>query len=153
MSKAFTKEDHDGEEPLPPYHAPWPVGTRNYITAAGYARLRAERDELARLAPTFETRRRLAIVAVHLEAAEVVAPVEGHIARVQLGTKVTVEGERTRSYSIVGVDEVDVARGRVSWLSPIAKALLGRAVGDEVQMRAPGGEEQLVVRSIEALAA
>jgi hypothetical protein len=77
MSKAFTKEDDGGDEVLVPYEPPWPPGARNYVTAAGHARLRAEREALAvrpASALTPEERRRLAVLGVHLEAAEVVAP-------------------------------------------------------------------------------
>ena len=55
---------------------------------------------------------------------------------------------RARSVSIVGMDEVDPARGRVSWVSPIARALLKAQVGDSVTLRTPSGVEQLEVVEI-----
>ena len=163
MSKAFTKEGDEGEEALPDYQPPWPPGSRNYVTPAGYARLRAERESLlaqiqapeaklpAAAGTTREARRRLAIVGQHLDAAEIVEPVSAPT-QVQFGTTVKVSGERERSYSIVGVDEVDAASGRVSWLSPIARALLGRKVGDQVVLRSPRGEEDVVVVAVTPLA-
>jgi transcription elongation factor GreB len=93
-------------------------------------------------------RRRLAVLGAHLEAAEIVEPAPAP-GRVAFGTVVQVEGDREARYAIVGVDEVDVARGRISWLSPIARALVGRKVGDEVTLTTPRGEETLEVVAIE----
>ena len=53
-----------------------------------------------------------------------------------------------RTVTIVGIDEVDPAHGRVSWISPIAKALLKAREGDVVTLRTPGGAEEIEVRSI-----
>jgi len=66
------------------------------------------------------------------------------------GATVTVVGQRDgeRTVSIVGTDEVDPGRGRVSWISPIAKALLKARVGDVVTLKTPLGVEQLEVVEI-----
>lgn len=168
MSKAFTKEDAgpDGEDDAasPAYVPPWPAGARNYISAAGHARLRAEHEALVASLPLLastarnaapvavptakaalrEARRRLQQLDVHLEVAEIVPSVEGPT-RVQLGATVTVRGDREAVYTIVGVDEVDVAHGRISWLSPLARALIGARVGDSVPCRTKKGEEELEV--------
>ena len=66
------------------------------------------------------------------------------------GCAVVVEGEdgRRRTWEIVGPDEADPARGRVSLVSPLGRALLGRAVGDTVVVVKPGGEEELTILSI-----
>jgi transcription elongation factor GreB len=50
--------------------------------------------------------------------------------------------------SIVGADEVDTDRGRVSWLSPIARALLRAEAGDEVRLQTPSGPEPIEVVAI-----
>lgn len=55
---------------------------------------------------------------------------------------------RVSSVSIVGMDEVDPARGRVSWVSPIARALLKARAGDSVTLRTPTGVEELEVEEI-----
>ena len=70
--------------------------------------------------------------------------------RVYFGATVTVADESgtERTVSIVGVDELDLARGRVSWISPIATALLKASVGDTVTMRTPRGREELEVLAI-----
>jgi transcription elongation factor GreB len=70
--------------------------------------------------------------------------------RVQFGATVTVRehsGEET-SYRIVGVDETDIDRGWVSWLSPIAKALANARLGERVRFKFPSGEEELEIVAI-----
>ena len=70
--------------------------------------------------------------------------------RVFFGATVTTEDEdgNERTVSIVGIDELDPVRGRVSWISPIAKALQGARVGDTVTLRTPSGPQQLEVLAI-----
>jgi transcription elongation factor GreB len=70
--------------------------------------------------------------------------------KIQFGATVKVCDEEglTRIYSIVGVDEVDTDRGRISWQSPIGKSLLGKEVGDEVVIRVPSGEKTFEVVEI-----
>jgi transcription elongation factor GreB len=53
------------------------------------------------------------------------------------------------SYSIVGIDETDVGRGRISWISPLARALLKRREGDEVVFKSPGGDQVLEIVKVE----
>jgi len=153
VSKAFTKDDAGGEDELPPYTPPWPAGSRNYITPEGHARLLAERAAIVTSLPSLkdgaarEAHRRLQILDVHLEAAEVVPPVSSPTI-VGFGATVRVEGDRDRAYTIVGVDEVDASAGRISWLSPIARALRGAKVGDVVTLQSPRGEEEVAVVAI-----
>jgi transcription elongation factor GreB len=72
------------------------------------------------------------------------------VERVHFGATVTVEDATgdEREVTIVGVDELDPANGRVSWRSPLAKALLRAKVGDTVTVRAPRGPERLEVVAI-----
>jgi len=53
-----------------------------------------------------------------------------------------------KSVTIVGVDEVDPAHGRVSWVSPIAKALIKAREGDTVTLHTPGGDEKLEILEV-----
>ena len=79
-----------------------------------------------------------------------VAPPITPEAGVRFGASVTVRdrsGVESR-YRIVGVDETDIDRGWVSWLSPIAKALLNARVGDHVRFELPSGKEELEILSI-----
>ncbi len=71
--------------------------------------------------------------------------------KVRFGARVTVlngDGDE-RTYLICGVDEAEPETGAVSWISPIAKALLGRGIGDEVTLRLPRGEQMLEIVEIE----
>ncbi len=70
--------------------------------------------------------------------------------RVYFGATVTYaeRGGATRTVSIVGMDEVDAARGRVSWVAPVAKALLKARAGDVVALRTPAGVDEIEVVAI-----
>jgi transcription elongation factor GreB len=90
-----------------------------------------------------------------LENAEVVDPLrQERRGQVFFGATVTYADPsgRERRVSIVGADEVDADRGRVSWISPIARALLRAEVGDEVALRTPQGMETIEVLAIDYVA-
>jgi transcription elongation factor GreB len=59
------------------------------------------------------------------------------------------EGGEEKTYSIVGIDEADASRGRISWISPLSKALIKAREGDTVKLRTPGGEESLDIVGVE----
>ena len=169
MSKAFTK-DEAWEEPIIPPRAPVPAGVPNYVTPRG---LRLLREELARLeaerhraeadrADEGEYRRRLAIVSgrtselsARIASAALVDPRGQPRDEVRFGASVTlrtVTGERAgeeRRLEIVGIDEADAAHGRVAFTSPIARAILGRAVGDTAVLDTPRGRDVLEVVAID----
>ena len=167
MSKAFTRESDDQPE-RPMLNRPassLPAGAKNYFTPAGAQRLREELDRLTqmerpRLAASpdeGEARRELQILdqRIHLlqhslHSAEVVPPPVGLPDRVRFGATVLVRsssGEESR-YRIVGVDETDIDRGWVSWVSPIARALVNAQVGQRVRFKFPSGEEELEIVEI-----
>ena len=149
MSKAFTKED-DGqaapEETLPPRSA-----TPQPVTPEGLARLRAEHAELAARAGTLapaESRRAKALARI-LETVYALEPSLQN-AGAGFGAFVTFEDEdgKVVSYQIVGPDEADLAQGRLSVASPIARALMGRKVGDSVTLRRPKGDVEVTLRDV-----
>ena len=84
-----------------------------------------------------------------LQSAEVVPlPAEAERDRVAFGATVTVRetgSGNEEHYRIVGVDEADFDRGEVSWLSPIARALINARLGERVRFRFPSGEEELEI--------
>jgi transcription elongation factor GreB len=98
-----------------------------------------------------EIDRRIRFLTKRLEQAEVVDPCR-QIRRDQVffGATVTYAGARggEATVTIVGVDEADLARGEVSWLSPLARALIKARVGDIVELRAPAGAEAIEVLAI-----
>ena len=98
-----------------------------------------------------EIDRRIRFLGKRLESARVVEPAEQKTRdRVFFGARVTyaaADGAET-TVTIVGVDEADLAQGRISWLSPVARALLRARVGDGVSVRTPAGSETLEVLAI-----
>ena len=178
MSKAFTKESDADEELDAEVEQAQPEGSRNYITPAGYKRLKDEFAQLweverPKLVETIawaagngdrsengdyiygkkrlrEVDRRLRFLSKRLENAEVVDNKNRDADQIFFGATVTVADERgdERTISIVGADEVDVMRGRVSWISPIAKALLKAREGDTVTLQTPNGAQRLGVLEI-----
>jgi transcription elongation factor GreB len=179
MNKAFTRENEDEEDDgdAPENASPLPAGSKNYMTPAGFARMKGELDRLvARERPELvatiawaagngdrsengdyiygkkrlrEVDRRIRFLIKRLDAAEIVDPQtrrdEGEDDRVYFGATVTVRSARDekRTVSIVGVDEIDTARGYISWISPMARALLRAREGDTVTLITPGGAEEL----------
>ena len=178
MSKAFTKEQDGADEDELPPEAEQPRGVKNYITPAGYARMHAELQQLLDVERPQtvgivhwaasngdrsengdyiygkkrlrEIDRRIRFLIKRLEIAEVVDSRGQEQERVFFGATVSVRDAAggARSVSIVGMDEVDPSRGRVSWISPIARALLKSREGDIVSLRTPAGVEELEVVEI-----
>ena len=98
-----------------------------------------------------ETDHRIRFLTKRLETAEVVDPrQQKRLDQVFFGATVTyaAEGGTETTITIVGIDEADFARGQVSWVSPIARALTRARKGDTVELRAPGGVEQIEVLEI-----
>src|SRR6201990_3209837 len=98
-----------------------------------------------------EIDRRIRFLAKRLESAEVVDPrQQKRRDQVFFGATVTyaTEDGTEQTITIVGIDEADFARGQVSWISPIARALLKAHEGDTVEPRAPAGVEQIEVLEI-----
>ena len=101
-----------------------------------------------------EIDRRIRFLIRRLDVAEVVDPVarrdDDNADQIFFGATVTVcnSSGQQRTISIVGVDEIDTARGYVSWVSPMARALLKAREGETVVLRTPGGTEELEVLSV-----
>ena len=98
-----------------------------------------------------EIDRRIRFLTKRLEIAQVVDPTkQKNVDQVFFGATVTYADEAgsERTVRIVGIDEADLAQGCVSWISPVARALLKASVGDLVDLRTPGGREQIEVVAI-----
>ena len=167
MSKAFTRESDDAPdrpEPRRPVSS-LPPGAKNYLTADGAKRMREELDQLAnterpRVAASGsqdETRswlqaldQRILHLEHSLQTAVIVPPPALSEGVVRFGATVTVReaGGGETTYRIVGMDEVDLDRDWVSWLSPIAKALLNARLGQRGRFRFPAGEKELEIVGI-----
>jgi len=159
VSKAFTSEETDLAEVVAP-RAELPAGTINYVTARGLSLLRDERAELASKRARAEADGDVAAMSVlgarlaqldeRLASAQLVDHAGGDAVR--FGARVTVRNEdgEERTVRIVGVDEADPARGDVAFTSPIARALLGHEIGDEITLRTPRGTEVLEIVALDA---
>jgi len=157
-------------------------GAKNYITPAGFARLRKELQHLLdRERPDLvkviawaasngdrsenadyiygkrrlrEIDRRIRFLSKRLEIAEVVDSAGRDAEQVFFGATVTYRdsGGAERTVSIVGQDEVDPLRGRISWISPVARALVEARAGDVVSLKTPAGSDALEVIEIRYVA-
>ncbi|MGB8855438.1 MAG: transcription elongation factor GreB [Burkholderiales bacterium] len=175
MSKAFTKEidepDDDAEvEPSQPagvknYITPqgharmkaeflqlMDVERPEMVATVSWAAKNGDRSEngdyLYGKKRLREIDRRIRFLTKRLDIAEVIDPAtrEG-TEQIFFGATVTLLDDKRQehTYSIVGMDEIDLASGRVSWISPIAKALMKAREGDVVKLQTPGGERELEI--------
>ena len=94
---------------------------------------------------------RIQIIEDRLSRAEVIDASELSGTKVVFASTVTIadEDDKEFTYQIVGVDEVDVAAGKISFSSPIGHALIGRNLGDEVEVKTPGGDTYYEIVKIE----
>jgi transcription elongation factor GreB len=161
MSKAFTKEDSALDELVVAPRPPLPAGVPNYVTPRGLELLRAERHALetarAALRALPDAAARLAALAARfaeleqrIASAQCVEPVAG-ASVVRFGAHVTLldDAGREQRYQIVGVDEAEPGAGKIAFLAPLAKALLGARVGESVRLKKPGGTEELELVAID----
>ena len=179
MSQPHPPEDDEDDTGAPPA---LPAGTKNYITPAGFQRLKEEalhlldreRPELVKVIQwaasngdrsenadyIYGKRRlrqidsRIRFLTRRMDNAMVVDPTGREPTdQVFFGATVTVmnaKGEEN-TYSIVGIDETDLSRGHISWISPLARALIKAREGDTVALRTPAGNEAIEVVSVKYL--
>ena len=135
MSRAFVKEDVDPPERSGRKRSAsgLPPGATNYITARGAKRLR---DELQKLRATNAGSERTRELEHILASVHVVDPPDPASNSVSFGATVTVKDEKslTETYTVVGVDELDLEPDAVSWISPVGKALLAADMGDRIKL-------------------
>ena len=135
MSRAFIKEDVDPPERSGRKRSAsgLPPGATNYITARGAKRLR---DELQKLRAANAGSERVVELEHILASVHIVDPPDPASNSVGFGATVTVKDEKglTETYTVVGVDELDLEPDAVSWISPIGKALLAADMGDSIRL-------------------
>ena len=150
----------------------------NYITPEGAAKLQEELrelkyDERPKLVDTIawaaangdrsenadyiygkrrlrEIDKRIEFLIKRLELAEVIDPSKVKSKTVRFGATVTIldEDDKEKRYKIVGVDEIDLDKGHISWKSPIGSALLNKSPGDLITVKTPKGERDIEVINI-----
>jgi transcription elongation factor GreB len=181
VNKAFVKEaEGDGDDDDEAAGAAaLPAGSRNYLTPAGYARLRAELialvdserpkvvevvswaakngdrsengDYLYGKKRLREIDRRIRFLTKRLDIAEIADPSLHHGRdQVFFGATVTYANARgeERTITIKGIDEADSLNSEVSWIAPIARALIKAREGDEVVLLTPAGREVIEVLKV-----
>ena len=184
MNKAFVRESESEEDDEAPVGAlSLPAGTKNYMTPAGHAALRAEFEQLVKVERPHlvqvvswaasngdrsengdyiygkkrlrEMDRRIRYLTKRLDNAEVVDPArQANLDQVFFGATVTVMAFGTdvaddATYRIVGIDEADPSCGAISWVSPLARALMKARAGDVVKFQSPAGLREIEVIEIE----
>lgn len=178
MSKAFTKESDGEQDENTYEAPALPSGKKNYITPRGAELLRQEykqlkykeRPEVTRTVAwaasngdrsenadyTYgkkrlrEIDRRLRFLSKRIDAMEVIDPLTVQSEQVLFGATVTFlqEDGQEKTYSIVGIDETDLTKGYISWISPLASALFKARVGDVVTFRSPRGVQEIEIIEI-----
>ena len=167
MSRGFVKEDDAQTPPLIPPRAALPPGTPNYVTPHGLELLRAELTTLEAERAQAEANRdndtdrthllslyngRIALLAGRIGSAKVVDPATQPAKEVRFGATVTLRTVRggaaskaglERQFTIVGVDEADVAAGKVAFVAPIARAVQGARLGQQRALKL-GPQEEVV---------
>ena len=155
------------------------LGRKNYITPQGAERLRAElktllNDERPELVKVIqwaasngdrsenadyiygkrrlrEIDRRIRFLSKRLEIAEIIDPLAQNSDKILFGGTVTIidESGTQKTFSIVGVDEINIKLGLISWVSPVGKALLQAKSGDTVTIHTPKGDEDWEIKKVE----
>lgn len=164
MSRGFVKESDQEEVPIVPPRAELPERVTNYVTAEGMNALIKEKEELIRqknrLGPASENEHRIArnhIDALLLQLESRIASARivdlsqqpenevrfGAIIELRIGNQ-----KKPKQFQIVGVDEADIAQGKISFISPIAQALTGKKSGEKAVLNLPTGVKTFEVLGI-----
>ncbi|MDD4673602.1 MAG: GreA/GreB family elongation factor [Bacteroidales bacterium] len=151
MSRGFVKEDDQQEVPIVHPRAHLPAGVSNYVTQAGMNELLAEKqgliDEKEDLSSDSESEKQIALNHINaklqllnsrIAEAKIIDLSEQPQNEVRFGAFVTLKIETTSSiqtFQIVGVDEANVSKGKISFLSPLAQVLTNKKIGEKAILK------------------
>jgi transcription elongation factor GreB len=151
MSRGFVKEDDQEEVPLVPQRAYLPEGVTNFVTRAGMDQLLDEKQMLIHekdnLSSTNENEKRIALNYINaklqllnnrIAEAKVVDLKEHPQNEIRFGALITLKIEASddiQIFQIVGVDEADISKGKISFISPLAKALINKKIGEKITIK------------------
>jgi transcription elongation factor GreB len=154
MSRGFVKEDDQEEIPIVPPRAYLPEGVTNFVTPNGMNQLLAEKqmlvNEKANLHNASENENRIALNNINaklqllnnrIDEAKIVNQNEQVQDEIRFGAIITLKTEGSKSiqtFQIVGVDEADISKGKVSFISPIARKLINKKNGDKIILKQAG---------------
>jgi transcription elongation factor GreB len=151
MSRGFVKEDDQEEIPIVPPRADLPNGAINYVTPNGLNDLLLEKEEIIdernhlksenenehRISSNF-LKAKLTLLSERIMTAKVIDLTEQTLNEVHFGSTVKLQAtdeKRPQTYQIVGVDEANISNGKISFLSPVAKILLDKKVGEDAILK------------------
>ena len=148
MSRGFVKEDDQEEIPIVPQRAFLPEGVTNFVTRHGMNQLLEEKQLLVNekdsLNITNENEKRIALNYINaklqllnnrIAGAKIVNLNEQPQNEIRFGALITLKSEasqKIQNFQIVGVDEADISKGKISFISPLAKVLINKKIGDKV---------------------
>jgi len=156
VSRGFVKEDDQEDVPIVPQRAFLPDGVPNFVTPAGLEQLLAEKQDLILEKETISTanenEKRIAVNFINaklqllesrINDARIIDPEKQPTDEVRFGATVTLNipaTGRKQIFQIVGVDEADIAKGKISFLSPLAKAMINKKTGEKITLKRDKGE-------------
>ena len=151
MSRGFVKEDDQEEVPIVPQRAYLPEGMTNFVTRNGMDQLLAEKEALINEkenpVSTDENEKRISLNYINaklqllnnrIAGARVVDLTEQPQNEIRFGATVTIRAEASNNiqvFQITGVDEANIAKGKISFISPLAKALINKKAGDRITLK------------------
>ena len=163
MSRGFVKEDDQEEIPIVPQRAYLPDGVTNFVTRAGMDQLLAEKqmliDEKDNIVNASENEKRIALNFINaklqllnnrIAEARIVNLNEQPQNEIRFGALITLKTVATgniQTFQIVGVDEAEISKGKISFLSPMAKVLINKKIGEKVILKRP--KEDIVFEIID----
>ena len=163
MSRGFVKEDDQEEIPIVPPRADLPEGVANYVTQVGMNELLAEKqmlvNEKSNLDSSNEDEKRIAVNHINaklqllnnrIATARIVNLNEQTPDEIRFGAVLRLKTEansKIQTFQIVGVDEANVSKGKISFTSPLAKVLINKKVGAKAILKR--GPEDLVFEVID----
>ena len=153
MSRGFVKEGDQEEVPMVLPRAFLPSGTPNYVTPEGLKRLQDEMETLKKewtdAGSNYVTKNyldaKMRLLSERINSAVLIDNTKTNPDVVSFGMYVKYNDKVIR---IVGVDEADASKGLISFISPIAKALIGKKKGDKFEIKVPRGTETVEIQEI-----
>jgi transcription elongation factor GreB len=156
MSRGFVKEGDQEEIPIVPPRAYLPEGVINYVTQEGMNELQEERQNLinekSRLDRSNENEYRIAVNFINaklqllnnrIAEAKIIDLAEQPQNEIRFGATIKFKiggAQKIHTFQIVGVDEADISKGKISFISPIAKLLINKKAGDKVFLKRDKGD-------------
>ena len=164
MSRGFVKEGDQEEVPMLTPRAFLPAGVENFVTSTGMEELKAEREEILRERKQYEgvdnndarvnnnyLTGKLRLLEERIHSARVLDYDPQRQNDVAFGATIkfkNLKNNQIAQYQIVGVDEANIMKGKISFLSPLSKVLMNKKAGEIVSFNTPQGEMQMEIISI-----